>query len=497
MKTEIYNYDVAILGAGPAGLFAAYKLHCLDEKLKIIIIDKGDLYENRDCPARKGIGGCKFCKNCKLISGEGGAGFFSDGKLVFTLDTGTNILYKKEEKRDILEEIGKFFIDFNGKSHLESTPESERIEEREKFKKVGLNLGFYPVWHIGTFALAKMMKKFLNYLHCQKNIYFEINTEVKKIEGWENEIKKVFINLRNKNVFERKTILTRNIVFAVGKEGSIQLARWLEGRGIKIQGNKCYFGVRIELPTRIFDKLMELSPNPKIHKFYPDGSEIKTHCFCKNGQILLLKYYGLPLVGGHTYKNRVLKAKEKQLTNFAILVGSELSYPELIFKSIEIMQKVQMMTGGYLLVQRLGDFILNKPSTSVILNDRIKNICRPGNISDLNLPFDFRAKFIDFISQMNKVIPGVLDENHLIYAPAIEWWMPKIETNAEMETKIEGIYVIGDGSGKTQGIVQSMATALLAARSIFNKYDEKTKEKILREGYTRGLQGYFGESISS
>ena len=492
-------HDVVIIGAGPAGLFAAYKLHELDRSLKVAIIDKGKYYEARECPVRKGNDECRHCKDCELISGEGGAGLFSDGKIVFTLDTGTNISYSQEEKPRILEEIKSIFERFNGDFVYKKVSKTTRENEQRKFKKVELKIDFYPVLHIGTLHLKNIMKNFLNYLRNQENSRFIVNTEVIGIRDREGVIKNVLIKSKNGDVKEA-SILGRNVIFAMGKEGSFSLTQWLKEKGLKIKGNRCYFGVRIELPTKIFKRLFDLSPNPKIHRYYDDGSHIKTHCFCKNGQILLLKYYGLPLVGGHTYEMNDFGPKnpKEQMTNFAVLLGIEMDYPEIIERSFQIMRQIQEITGGYLLVQRMHDFLLKVPSPSDIIDDRIKNIARPGNIADLDLPYDFQSKFIDFITQMNKIIPGVMDGNSLLYAPAIEWWMPKIETNAEMETKLKGIYVVGDGSGSSQGIVQSMATAVIAAKSVFNKtYYEKTREEFLRKRYHPSLQRDLRENISS
>ena len=87
-------YDVVIIGAGPAGLFAAYELIEKNKKLKIAILEKGAIVKNRVCPMNKLGVACKICNPCSILSGYGGAGTFSDGKLTFIPKLGKSDLTK-------------------------------------------------------------------------------------------------------------------------------------------------------------------------------------------------------------------------------------------------------------------------------------------------------------------------------------------------------------------------------------------------------------------
>ena len=77
------KYDVAIIGAGPGGLFCAYELIQNNKDLKVALIDKGHKAETRMCPMKVNGGKCVNCKVCQILSGYGGAGTFSDGKLTY------------------------------------------------------------------------------------------------------------------------------------------------------------------------------------------------------------------------------------------------------------------------------------------------------------------------------------------------------------------------------------------------------------------------------
>ena len=85
-------YNVAIIGAGPAGIFAALEIMKLKPDWKVVLIEKGQRIEKRKCPIREGSPKCVNCKRCGLLCGWGGAGAFSDGKLTLTPDVGGHLV---------------------------------------------------------------------------------------------------------------------------------------------------------------------------------------------------------------------------------------------------------------------------------------------------------------------------------------------------------------------------------------------------------------------
>lgn len=77
------NYDVIIVGGGPAGIFATLELSQASA-LNILLIEKGKEIDGRQCLVRDKNGPCVLCSLCNLVSGLGGASAFNDGKLTLS-----------------------------------------------------------------------------------------------------------------------------------------------------------------------------------------------------------------------------------------------------------------------------------------------------------------------------------------------------------------------------------------------------------------------------
>jgi len=104
------KYDVIIVGAGPAGIFSAYEI-ARNTDLKILMLDKGPDLEKRKCPASRGFG-CIHCEPCLLLSGWGGAGAFSDGKLTLSTDVGgwLNEYISKKELNELINYVDSVYL---------------------------------------------------------------------------------------------------------------------------------------------------------------------------------------------------------------------------------------------------------------------------------------------------------------------------------------------------------------------------------------------------
>ena len=146
-------YDVIIVGAGPAGLFAAYELIEKNNKLKVLLLDQGKLAEHRMCPMNKLGTKCQNCKPCQILSGFGGAGTFSDGKLNFVPKLGKSDLYKYMSSDDadkLLVDTEEIFNKFKMDSDVYPTNMDEALRIKKQVALTGAKLLVIKQKHLGS-----------------------------------------------------------------------------------------------------------------------------------------------------------------------------------------------------------------------------------------------------------------------------------------------------------------------------------------------------------
>ena len=127
------NYDVLIIGAGPAGIFTALEMIKKGTSKKIALIEKGKPVEKRNCPKTK----TKKCLNCKphchITTGFSGAGAFSDGKLSLSYEVGGDLplLIGEEIAQETIDYTDKIYLEFGADSKIEGL---DRVEETKDIK---------------------------------------------------------------------------------------------------------------------------------------------------------------------------------------------------------------------------------------------------------------------------------------------------------------------------------------------------------------------------
>ena len=161
------KYDVAIIGAGPAGLFAAYELITKNKKLKVALIDRGSSVKNRVCPMNKKKVPCQNCNPCAILSGYGGAGTFSDGKLNFIPKLGKSDLTKymlESEANKLIDETEEIFNKFNMDAEVYPSNMDEAIALRKKVSIAGAKLLIIKQKHLGSDHLPGYIQGICDYL---------------------------------------------------------------------------------------------------------------------------------------------------------------------------------------------------------------------------------------------------------------------------------------------------------------------------------------------
>lgn len=457
------NFDVAIIGAGPAGLFAAHHILKDSDHATILLIDKGKAAQERKC-----CGNCQICRDkerCSILCGVGGGGLFSDGKLVLDLhsggklDTITNLSEQKQEK--LVTTIVETLKEHDGQSELSPNISADEQERWQHLCSAeGLEIKHYDVLHMGTENLHHITMGFAATICENSRVSLNLNCEIVRLEnGSHNES---ILYSANGEVF-----YAENVIFSVGKTGS----NWLRGlfaeKRIALKKESTYIGIRLEVPHSTIEELFEYSFDPKIWTYYGER-KVKTHCFCRHGDIVCTNYMGFPIVGGHTRftaYNDVPFDNQSLRGNFNILVSTKHAEEDIY----QVLEQFRQINPSGVVVQKLSDFLCLENSESLENATIMAHMtqCKTGNIRKILDAFDTVGTLIaDFIMHLSKIVPGILDNSSLVYAPALEWFMDSVEVNSNMETVHKGWFAVGDGAGLSQGIVHSAATSIIAAEEI-------------------------------
>lgn len=455
-------YDVAIIGAGPAGLFTAYELITKNKDLKIVLLDRGRFAENRVCPMNIGKEKCLNCNPCSILSGYGGAGTFSDGKLNFIPKLGKSDLFKYmsiSKANKLIDDTEAIFNKFNMDAKVYPTNMEEARKIGEEITKVGANLLLIKQKHLGSDMLPKYIEDFSNYLK-SNGIDIMESTDVSDI--LENKDKTYEI-VYNKN----KKVTAKKVVVAPGRTGAKWVQELADKYNIPYTSQSIEIGVRVEVRKEILKKITSVIYDPTIFiktKTYND--EIRTFCTNPGGFVAKENYYGYICVNGHSLKN--IKSDN---SNFAFISKVRLTEPVTNTREYgESIAKIANTLGdGKPIIQTLRDLRMGRRSTwksidKGFIEPTLKD-CVAGDLA-LVMPHRIIKNILEGLETLDKIIPGVNNGETLLYGPEIKFFSNEIDTDNNMKLKDHNIYFIGDGAGKAGNIVVAAATGLIAARDI-------------------------------
>jgi uncharacterized FAD-dependent dehydrogenase len=454
------NYNVAIVGEGPAGIFTALEIMKLRPDWKIVILDKGKRIEKRKCFLREGYKACPGCKTCGLLCGWGGAGAFSDGKLTLTPDVGGHLVDYMERKdvEELIDYVDKLYLKFGATDVVYGTNKEDYADIAHQATMAELKLIHSPVRHLGTERSLDVLKNMQDYLGEKITI---LNDEAADKLIVENGQVKGFTTKKGQK------IEAEYIVIAPGREGADWLTSEFAENKIGMVNNAVDIGVRVELPAPVFEPITEKLYESKLIYYSPTfGDEVRTFCMNPYGEVVSENYNGILTVNGHSYAT-----KRTENTNFALLVSEQFTEPfkEPIAYGQHVARLANMLAGG-VLVQRFGDLLDGKRSTverikSSTLTPTLQS-ATPGDLS-LVLPYRQLTSIIEMLYALDKIAPGTASRYTLLYGVEVKFYSGRVKLTNELETEgVKNLFTIGDGAGVTRGLIQASASGVHVARTI-------------------------------
>ncbi len=446
-RKESMDYDVIIVGAGPAGIFTALTLADLGID-SVLLLEQGKELSQRS-----------RMNSEEMLCGWGGAGAFSDGKLTLSTEVGGFLgeFFDQGPLYELLCAADEIYVAHGAPGHVygETASESEDISRRAK--AADLRLVPAPIRHIGTENCRVVLDRLRQSL--MGRVEMRTSCGVQKLLAENGQIRGV-------RLADGQTIRGGFVVAAPGRSGASWMKNQAESLSLKMAANPVDIGVRVELPAAVMKEITDTMFESKlVHYSKTFGERVRTFCMNPFGEVVIEKHPGIITVNGLSYAN-----KRSKNTNFAILVSSAFTEPfdDPIAYGLSIAKLANLLGKGPI-IQRLDDLLAGRRSTKARL-DRCttRPTLKSATPGDLSFVFPYRhlLSIIEMLKALDELAPGICAPHTLLYGVEVKLYSNRIEVSAEMQTGVTNLYAIGDGAGITRGLLQASASGIIAGRAI-------------------------------
>jgi hypothetical protein len=452
--------EVVIVGAGPAGIFAALALSGAPGT-RVRVFEKGPDIDER----LGGADGEGHRDPQWMLSGWGGAGAFSDGKLTMSVDVGGQLAQylPREAVEQLLEEVDHMWLQFGAPDKLYGADE-DAIDELAR-RATRADLEFIPtrIRHMGTdrspIVLREMRRSLGDNVEVHtRRMVTEIRVRAGRVAGVVTD--------------DGRSYRADYVIVAPGREGS----NWFRQESERLQlgraDNPVDVGVRVEFPAEVMQEAASTAYESKLvfnSKSFDD--RVRTFCMCPYGEVVTEQGDGIVTVNGHSYAG-----KRTENTNFALLVSTRFTEPfhEPIAYGRYLARLANLISGG-VICQRLGDLRAGRRSTA----DRIsRGLVRPtlpsatpGDLSFV-LPHRYLSSILEMLEALDRFAPGIGSRHTLLYGVEVKFYSARPRLSNTLETQVSGLFAVGDGAGVTRGLAQASASGLLAGREVRRRIAE-------------------------
>lgn len=464
--------DVAIIGAGLAGIFAAYELTSTHPDLDILLLEQGEPIASRQCPILQGkVSTCIHCKTCAVMRGFGGAGAFSDGKFNFTTEFGgwlTDYL-PPEYVMELIYDVDAVNQKFGATNRIYSTDTPEGNAIRRRALSYDIHLLNAQCKHLGTENNRQILMRLYDWL--SEHVELSCKTSVSEIIPMKDGEPILHVNGINPDGYELETSKGRvacdYLIAAPGRSGAEWFSNICRELNLPLINNQVDLGVRVELPAIVFKDITDAMYEAKL-KYMTRGYKDIVRTFCMNpyGYVVTENTDGIITVNGHSYDDPALRSEN---TNFALLVSNRFTEPfKEPYRYGKHVASLSNMLGGGVMVQRLGDLRDGRRTNDHRMS---KSFVRPtldatpGDLS-LVLPKRHLDNIMEMLDVLDKLAPGTANADTLLYGVEVKFYSARLKLTNEFETGLKNFFAIGDGAGITRGLSQAGASGMHAARSV-------------------------------